>query len=70
VSSVAKTLFIPMVHSPLVGCETSGNTGAPPRRGRARSHGTRDSAGAHLSIEVRFRAEEHVVVLELTTTTM
>jgi hypothetical protein len=70
VSRVAKTLFIPVVHNPLVGSETSGNTGASPQRGRARSHVTRDSAGVHLNMEVRFRAEEHIVVLELTTTTM
>jgi hypothetical protein len=33
--------------------------------GRARSHGTRGSAGAHLGSEVRFGAEEHVAALEL-----
>jgi hypothetical protein len=33
--------------------------------GRARSYGTRDSAGAYLGRSVRFGAEEHVVALEL-----
>jgi hypothetical protein len=35
------------------------------RGGRAQSHGIRDSAGAHLSREVRSRAEERVAALEL-----
>jgi hypothetical protein len=33
--------------------------------GRAQSHGTRDSAGAHLGREARSRAEERVAALEL-----
>jgi hypothetical protein len=35
------------------------------RGGRAQSHGTRGSAGAHLGREARSGAEEHVAVLEL-----
>jgi hypothetical protein len=35
------------------------------REGRARSHGTRGSTGAHLGREVRFRAKEHKAVPEL-----
>jgi hypothetical protein len=36
------------------------------RGGRARSHGTRDSARAHLDREVRLGAEEHVAESEPT----
>jgi hypothetical protein len=35
------------------------------RGGRARSHGTHGSAGAHLGSEVRFEAEEHVATPKL-----
>jgi hypothetical protein len=35
------------------------------RGGRARSHVTRGSAGAHLSREARSGAEEHMAALEL-----
>jgi hypothetical protein len=35
------------------------------RGGRARSHGTRGSAGAYLGSEARSRAEERVAALEL-----
>jgi hypothetical protein len=35
------------------------------RGGRARSHGTHGSSGAHLDREARSRAEEHVAALEL-----
>jgi hypothetical protein len=35
------------------------------RGGRAQSHGTRGSAGAHLGREARSRAEEHVAAPEL-----
>jgi hypothetical protein len=38
----------------------------PSQEGRARSHGTRGSNGAHLTKEVRSEAEEHVVASELT----
>jgi hypothetical protein len=40
----------------------------PSQEGRARSHGTRGSTGAHLSKEVRFGAEGHVTTLELAST--
>jgi hypothetical protein len=35
------------------------------RGGRARSHGTRGSVGAHLDRDAKFGSEEHVVALEL-----
>jgi hypothetical protein len=38
----------------------------PSQEGRAQSHGIRDGTGAHLSKEVRFRAEGHVAAPELT----
>jgi hypothetical protein len=40
----------------------------PSQEGRARSHETRGSTGAHLSKEVRFGAEGHVTTLELAST--
>jgi hypothetical protein len=38
----------------------------PSQEGRARSHGTHGSTGAHLSKEVRSGATGHVAVPELT----
>jgi hypothetical protein len=38
----------------------------PSQEGRARSHGTRGSAGAHLSKEAKFGAVGHMAALELT----
>jgi hypothetical protein len=40
------------------------------RAGRAWSHGTRGSTGAHLGTEARSEAEEHVVALELNSVKM
>jgi hypothetical protein len=68
VSGAARPFFIPVVHSPL---GTVGYVAAPKlssRGGRAQSHGTRDSTGAHLVREARFRAECHVTATELTST--
>jgi hypothetical protein len=45
---------------------THGSTGALPSGGRARSQGTRGSAGDHLGREARCRAEGHMTVPELT----
>jgi hypothetical protein len=61
----AKNFFIPVVHTPL---GTVGYVAAPEtssRGGGARSHGTRDSARAHLDREARSRTEEHVAAPEL-----
>jgi hypothetical protein len=61
-----KIFFIPMVHNPP---EAVGRVAAPKlssRGGRAQSHGTRGSVGAHLSREAKFRVEVHVVAPELT----
>jgi hypothetical protein len=61
----ARHLFIPMVHSPL---GAVGYVAAPElfsRGGRAWSHGTHDSAKAHLGKEARSGAKEHVAVSEL-----
>jgi hypothetical protein len=66
VPRAAKLFFIPVVHNPsgvvgyVAALEFSSQEGIAP------SHGTRGSAGAHLSNEVRFRAEGHVVTPELT----
>jgi hypothetical protein len=54
-----------MVHNPL---GAMGYVAAPEpssQGGRARSHETRGSAGAHLVREVRSKVEEHVATLEL-----
>jgi hypothetical protein len=63
---VAKPFFIPVVHNPLGAWDTCQHRSSLPQGGRARSHGTHGSAGAHLGREVRSRAEGHVVVPELT----
>jgi hypothetical protein len=65
ISKVAKPFFIPVVHSPL---RVVGHVVAPeisPRGDRARSHGTRGSAGAHLGRKARSRAKGHMAALEL-----
>jgi hypothetical protein len=65
VSGAARSFFILTVHSPL---GTVGYVAAPElcsREGRARSHGTCGSVGAHLDREARSGAEEHVAVPEL-----
>jgi hypothetical protein len=65
-SRAAKPFFIPVVHSPL---GAMGHVAAPepsPQGGRAQSHGTHGSVGAHLGREVRSGAEGHVAASELT----
>jgi hypothetical protein len=65
VLEAARPFFIPLVHSPL---GAVGYVAAPEpssRGGRAWSHGTHGNAGAHLSREVRSRAEEYVAASEL-----
>jgi hypothetical protein len=65
VPGAAWPFFIPVVHSPL---GAMGYVAAPElssQGGRARSHGTCGSAGAHLGREVRSGAEEHVAAPEL-----
>jgi hypothetical protein len=62
----AKHFFILVVHS-LLGAV--GHVAAPElpfQEGRARSHRTHGSAGAHLSKEARSGAEGHVAAPELT----
>jgi hypothetical protein len=56
----AKPFFIPMVHSPLGAMGDVAASELSPRGSRARSHGTRGSARAHLGREVRSGAEGHV----------
>jgi hypothetical protein len=61
----AKPFFILVVHSPL---GAVGDVAAPElthRGSRARSHGTRGSAGAHLRREAMSEAEGHVATPEL-----
>jgi hypothetical protein len=67
VPRAAKPFSIHMVHSGPLGAV--GHVVVPelsPRGGRAQSHGTRGSVGAHLGREVRSRAEGHVAVSEPT----
>jgi hypothetical protein len=66
VPRAVKPFFIPVVHS-LPGAV--GHVAAlelPSQEGRAKSHGTHDSTGAHLVKEARSRAEGHMVASELT----
>jgi hypothetical protein len=68
VSGAARPFFIPVGHSPL---GAAGYVTAPElssRGGRARSHGTRGSIGAHLVREARSGVEGHVAAPELTST--
>jgi hypothetical protein len=65
VPEAARHFFIPVVHCPL---GAMGYVAAPDlssHGGRAQSHGARGSARAHLGMEVRSGAEEHVAVSEL-----
>jgi hypothetical protein len=65
VPGATRPFFIPVVHSPL---GAAGYVAAPElssQGGRARSHGTRGSARAHLDREARSGAEEHVAASEL-----
>jgi hypothetical protein len=66
VPRTAKLFFIHVVHIPpgVVGHVAA--LELPSQEGRARGYGTHGDAGAHLSKEVRFRAEEHVAAPELT----
>jgi hypothetical protein len=66
VPRAAKPFFIPVVHSPLgaVGHVTAPEL--PLQGGRAWSHGTHGSTGAHLDREARSRAKGYVVARELT----
>jgi hypothetical protein len=68
VSGAARPFFIPVVHSPLGVVGYVATPELSSRGGRARSHGTRGSTGAHLIREARFGAEGHVTVTELTST--
>jgi hypothetical protein len=65
VPEAAIPFFIHVVHSPLgvVGYVTAPEPSS--RGGRARSHGTHGSTGAHLDREVRSGAEKHVAAPEL-----
>jgi hypothetical protein len=65
VPKAVKPFFILVVHSPL---GVVGYVVAPelsPRGSRVRSHGTRGSAGDHLSREARSGVEGHVATSEL-----
>jgi hypothetical protein len=65
VPEAAKSFFIPVVHNPL---GVIGYVVAPElssRGGRAWSHETRGSVGAHLDREARSEPEEHMATLEL-----
>jgi hypothetical protein len=69
VPRAAKPFFIHVVHSPP---GVMGHVAAPERpshEGRAQSHGTRGSTGAHLSKAVRSGAVGHVTAPELTSST-
>jgi hypothetical protein len=66
VPRAAKLFFIPVVHSPLGAVEHVAVLELPSQEGRAPSHRTRGSAGAHLSKEARFRTVGHVAVAEFT----
>jgi hypothetical protein len=61
-----RPFFIPMVHSPPGAVGHVAALELPSQEGRARSHGTHSSTGAHLVKEARFRAEGHVAAPELT----
>jgi hypothetical protein len=66
VPEATRSFFIPVMYSPL---GAVGYVAAPKlfsRRGRARSHGTHGSTGAHLVMEARSGAEGHVTAPELT----
>jgi hypothetical protein len=68
VPRAARPFFIPAVHSPLGGV---GYVVAPELSllgGRAQSHGTHGSTGAHLVREATSGAEGHVAAPELTST--
>jgi hypothetical protein len=79
VPGAARSFFIPVVHSPLgtvgyvaapelssLGGEATWQCQSPPQQGgEVQSEGTRGSAGAHLGMVVRSRAEERMTALEL-----
>jgi hypothetical protein len=62
----AKPFFIPVVHSPLWAVRHVAVLDLSSQGGRAQSHGTRDSTGAHLIREARYEVKGHVAALELT----
>jgi hypothetical protein len=62
VPGAARPFFIPVVHNPLGAVGYVKYRSSP--LGEARP-GPRDSAGAHLGMEVRSGAEEHVAAPEL-----
>jgi hypothetical protein len=66
VPRAAKLFFIPVVHSPLGAVEHVAVLELLSQEGRALSHGTRGSAGSHLSKEARSGAVGHVAVTEFT----
>jgi hypothetical protein len=66
VPGAAISFFIPVIHNPL---GAVGYVEAPElssRGGRAQSHGTCGSTGAHIVREARYGAEGHMVASELT----
>jgi hypothetical protein len=65
VPRAAKPFFIPVVHTPSGAVGHMATPVLPSQEGRARSRGTRGSTGAHLSKEVRSRAEGRLAVPEL-----
>jgi hypothetical protein len=70
VPRAARPFFIPVVHSPSGAVGHVAAPELPSQEGRARNHGTRGSAGGHLSKEARSGAEGHVVAPEPTSARM
>jgi hypothetical protein len=66
VPKMAKTFFIPVVHSPPGAVEHMAAPELPSQKGRARSPGTHGSAGAHLSKEAKSGATGHMAASKLT----
>jgi hypothetical protein len=66
VSRAAKPFFIPMVHSLPGAVEHVAAPELPSQEGRARSHETRGSDGAHLKKETRSGVVGHMAASELT----
>jgi hypothetical protein len=65
VPRAAKPFFILVVYSPLGAVRDVAALKLSPRGSRARSHGTRGSARAHLGREARSEAEGHLATPEL-----
>jgi hypothetical protein len=66
VPRAAKLFFIPVVHSPSGVVRHMAAPELPSQEGRAWSHGTRGSTGAHIVKEARSGGEEHVAAPEPT----